>query len=317
MEYYTIFFKKKDLVFNEKELLIKSDLENFKKEDRPYSYCSSLILDNLYNELSEVESILKNKYRGTLESFQKHEQLYSNHSIKKVLSNEVYNKYIDNNITEIVTYEEVVTKISAFYSLLGVIDLLKVNKEIYQKLYDLNRLNEFRLQDVLNNNELEALAKEFQISFGTEKDNNSSKKVIDKKTNSSNNNLPPRKKKLRTQIDTFSDDEKYLLLHYCLIAVRDSTNRNENWNYKFTIPDTEFVKIISICNIQDYDDLFLKEKPGNVTYYRRITEGPKYLEKSNQKFNRIKKINFLIDKLEKNKELGLDRTISFLKNINN
>lgn len=131
MEYYKVYLDIKNIIIKKIEKEIKFFLVIFKNEDRFYLYCSFLILDNLYNEFSEVELILKNKYCGIFELFQKYEQLYFNYLIKKVLSNEVYNKYIDNNIFEIVIYEEVVIKILVFYFLLGVIDLLKVNKEIY------------------------------------------------------------------------------------------------------------------------------------------------------------------------------------------
>jgi hypothetical protein len=318
MEYYNIYLKEENSILKEKEEEIKSDLLIYRKEERQFEYCVQQIKDKLLKRVSELESTLKNKYVGTLEIFNKHEELYQNNSIENVLNDEVHRKYIENNLSEIISFEELIKSISAFKCLLKIYDLLNSNKQVYSKLYELNRIDEFILQEVLKSKKLKALSKEFQINIGTEKKNNSSKQVIDKKASSSNNNLPPRKNKLRAIIKTFTDNEKYLLLHYCLIAVRDSINRNENWNYKFTIPDTEFVKIISICsNIKDFENLFLKEKPGDVTFYRRITEGPKYLEKSNQKFNRIKKINSLIDRLEKNKELGLDRTISFLKNINN
>lgn len=302
MEYYKVYLDTKNTIIRKIEKEIKFSLVTFKNEERTFNYCLDQIREKLLKRISELESPLRNEYSEATDIFKKHEEIYSNNSIEKILNKEVYNKFKKIIVPEKISYDEYIIHLSEFITILAIHDKLIENKDTFREVYSKNKIKQFSLNKFL-------LVEKVKTHQGIDQNKDSKQE----ETIPNNNHKTILRQKIEAQINSFSEEEKCLLMHYALVAVPDSINDSENWNYNYTIPYSEFVKIMCICNIEDYQNIFLTKKASDIGIYRKIVYGISQLDKNGGKLKRIKKINTLINKLKKNKELGLNKTIEFFE----
>ena len=301
MDNYKIYLDTKNTIISKIEKEIKDSLIVFQNEERTFSYCLEVILSKLLKRISLLETPLRNEYSAAFDIFKKHEELYQNNSVEKVLNKEAFQKFEEIIIPEKISYNEFIILLSEFMTLLAIYDKIRINRDAFREVYTKNEINKFSLNNFL-------LAE--KVKTHQSKNQNEEPKQEEIIPNKKNRTIL--RQKIEAQINSFTEEEKLLLLHYTLVAVPDKINSEKNWNYKYTIPYSEFVKIMCICNIKDYENIFLINKVSDTAVYRKIVDGVSQLDKNGKKLKRIEKINNLILKLKNNKELGLNRTIDFV-----
>ncbi len=311
-EYLEIYNKSYDKFFKREEELLKNALKKGLKKTRPYNTVFNKLHKSNQEKYNILNSKLINNYPKSVNEFDDRKKNYSENEIQFVLDDEVFyafskeNKNADN-------YLKFIDELANRECLKFINHHFQQNYDLYKYMYELDKLELFKIDDLNKNSDLSELKKQLARELYGEPVAyiESSIEVIqakierDEKLVQENKKLITDTKKTReireleSDLKDINQTDKYILLNLCC-QVMNTTDR---------LASTEFAKIITLTKDIYNNDILISPDPSSLTYYKRI----------NGELNEIKKnllkgketIDSLIEKL---KPFKMNKTISLLRN---
>ncbi|MFC0604937.1 hypothetical protein [Winogradskyella pulchriflava] len=287
---YNHFYKKAQDV---SKRMIIAKMRQAKLKNRPFSTIHNNITRDLHHYINDnYTNNLETNFNEAYSMFQKKHTYYDgteSDRIKWILEDEVKKAFEKNHVS---SYAAFISDLAVEASLNMALNHYYNYRDYYQLVYDLNKYEFFFFKDFVG------------ISF---KDSEYFKNMIDDKYPQKAKEREQKMKMLAPQspikketkditdksksekelsimelLDSFSDDEKFLIIHIINILISKSS----------PLQLTDLMKLVRI--VGTYDDLaiFLKSAKG-VTAYTKVSKGVDYYRGDNQ----LKIINSTIQKL--------------------
>ncbi|RED42600.1 hypothetical protein DFQ10_1086 [Winogradskyella eximia] len=276
---YDYFYKKAQDV---SKRMIMAEMQKAKLKNRPFSTLHNKIIEDLHDYIQiNFTNDLKLNFNESHSIFQNKHTYYSgteNEIVKWILEDEINKAFKKNQVS---SYSSFIADLAVETSLKVALNHFNNYSGYYQLVYDLDKYEYFVFKY------FEGIAYESSIFYKNMMDEKYPKKAIEreKRLKISASHKSPGKEgenvlektisveeeDILELLNSFTDKEKYLLIHVINKLIRKPT----------TIPVTDLMKLVRIVGTYEDLDIFIKNS-NNVTAYSKVSKGVGYYKEEKQ-----------------------------------
>lgn len=158
---YNYFYNK---TFNTSEKFLKTYLKNNSPNSVNYTYVLNTSSEKLNSYITIITKYLNSNFPNSFELFNRRSEFYSNNEVQLILENKVLKAFLEeqkkvNNFNY--TFSHFIVDVAKLNALNYTLSVFSNNTRLYEKMFELNKFQDFKLVHYKNDTKLLKLEEEF------------------------------------------------------------------------------------------------------------------------------------------------------------